>query len=180
MRLYGPLVYRWCRRANLQETDAVDIGQDVFQAVFKAIDGFDHTIPGASFRGWLRRITINKIHDFNRRKQPGTEGEGGSEAQKKLSEIPEKLDVEVDHVPAHDGEDDGIVFNAAIELVLAEFSEKTRQAFIRLIVNRQAPEDVAKELGMTRNAVYLARSKVTRRLREELAGLEEFAGLNEK
>ena len=78
--IYSPLVYRWCCVAGFQEADAADVGQEVFQAVFKAIGTFERTGGAGSFRRWLKTITLNKCRDFARRKRPGTQGDGGSDA----------------------------------------------------------------------------------------------------
>ena len=53
VRLYGPLVDRWCRNANVP-TDAIpDVAQEVFLAAFRDVKRFDSNVPNATFRGWL-------------------------------------------------------------------------------------------------------------------------------
>ena len=164
--VYSPLVYRWCCRAGLQETDAADIGQEVFQSVFKSISGFEHTGPG-SFRCWLKAITNNKCRDFFRRKRPGAQGDGGSDAYQTLLQVPEAAE-EASDDPAGD---EAILLRQAVQLVLAELSPEASRAFLRVVSEDRAPTDVAEELGMTVNAVYLIVSRVKRRIREEFAGL---------
>src|SRR4051812_12629786 len=61
--LYGPVVYDWCRRAGLQDQDAADVGQDVFQAVSSGLNDFRRERSGDTFRGWLWMITRNKLRD---------------------------------------------------------------------------------------------------------------------
>ena len=46
VRLYGPVVYGWCRRAGLRAEDAEDVGQEVFQAVARNIGSFRRERPG--------------------------------------------------------------------------------------------------------------------------------------
>src|SRR5262250_370090 len=65
--LYAPLVFHWCRRYNLGEADVADILQEVFQAVFLHLADFRKERQADTFRGWLRRITQNKILDHFRR-----------------------------------------------------------------------------------------------------------------
>src|SRR5205823_757184 len=87
--LYAPLVYRWCRRCDLPEQEVADVFQDVFQAVASHIAGFRQDRPEDTFRGWLRTITQNKVHDHFRkvRREPG--GAGGTEAQLRFSQLPD-------------------------------------------------------------------------------------------
>ena len=77
--LYAPLVFHWCRRRGLREADAADIVQDVFQAVATHLQPFRKQEPADTFRGWLRTITENKIHDHFRRTAHETDAVGGTE-----------------------------------------------------------------------------------------------------
>src|SRR5687767_5931890 len=83
VELYGPLVYRWCRRAGLQEADVKDVGQEVFAAVTRAIGGYQHQC----FRGWLRTITDRKVLDHVRRRAVGGDGVGGTDGQKGIEAV---------------------------------------------------------------------------------------------
>lgn len=169
VRLYTPLVYRWCRRAGLQEADIADVSQEVFRAVAGAIVTLHHDREGDSFRGWLRTITRNKVHDFARRKPVGADGPGGSDAHAVLHQICDPVGADPDGGTEPD--DQLLVYRQAIELVLGEVNEVVRQAFLRVVVGGQHPADVAKDLQISVNSVYLAKSRLLRRLREEFAGL---------
>jgi len=59
----------------------------------------------------------------------------------------------------------------ALELMRADFQPVTWQACWEFVVRDRPAAEVAAELGITINTVYLAKSRVLRRLREELAGL---------
>jgi RNA polymerase sigma-70 factor (ECF subfamily) len=59
----------------------------------------------------------------------------------------------------------------ALALIEGEFTPATWQAFRQVVVLERSPGEVAAELGLSVNAVYLARSRVLRRLREHLTGL---------
>ncbi len=83
--LYAPLVYRWCRRTGLPEQETADVFQDVFQAVATHIGSFRKEKEGDTFRGWLRKITENKVRDHFRKVGREPTGEGGTEAQRRLS-----------------------------------------------------------------------------------------------
>src|SRR5262245_62151929 len=67
VRLYATLVLHWCRCTGLQDQDIADVFQEVFHAVVAYVGGFHKEREGDTFRGWLRRITQNKLHDHFRR-----------------------------------------------------------------------------------------------------------------
>ncbi|HJT78637.1 MAG TPA: sigma-70 family RNA polymerase sigma factor [Gemmataceae bacterium] len=167
--LYAPLVLHWCRRWGLREEDAADVFQEVFQAVATHLAGFRKEAPGDTFRGWLRTITHNKVRDHFRRRGREPGGVGGSEAQRRLAQIPAPPEEEsADDERAEQG-----LFHRALELIRGEFEERTWQAFWRTAVEGGAAHDVAAELGMSPGAVRVAKSRVLQRLREELGDLQE-------
>ena len=166
VHLYSPLVYRWCRQCGLQADFAADVGQEVFRAVVGAISKYRHHQQGNTFRGWLRTITVNKVRDFVRDQPIGCDGIGGSDALNLLYE-------RIDGAPISDDSrgDELVVLRQAIEMVLSSYDETTRRAFWRAAVDGWDPVDVAQELGLTVNSVYLAKSRIKHRLRQEFAGL---------
>jgi RNA polymerase sigma-70 factor (ECF subfamily) len=89
VNLYGPLVYRWAREAQLQDSDATDVTQEVFQAVCEAIERFRHDRPNDSFRGWLWTITKNKVRDHFRERADQAAARGRTTAQLQIEHIPD-------------------------------------------------------------------------------------------
>jgi RNA polymerase sigma-70 factor (ECF subfamily) len=167
--LYGPLVYSWCRRAGLQPADAADVGQNVFIAVSKGVDNFRRDREGDSFRAWLFTIARRKICDHWSAR--GAEA-GAADVQKRIEELAvEESSVSAASMPS---EDTRALYRRAIELVRAEFEPATWQAFWKVTVEDEPPAEVALALGISRNAVYLAKSHVKRRLREEFDALLDF------
>ena len=162
--LYAPLVLQWCRGWQLPEQDAADVFQEVFQAVVTHIAGFRKEREGDTFRGWLRTITRNKVRDHFRRRGRQPAGEGGTEAQGRLAEVPDLDDSDEASVA---GEEQSL-FHRALELIQQEFAERTWQAFWRTAVEGRAAAEVAAELSMSPGAVRVAKSRVLQRLREEL------------
>jgi RNA polymerase sigma-70 factor (ECF subfamily) len=169
VRLYAPLVFHWCRRWDLQEQDAADVFQEVFQAVAAHIAGFRKQHAGDTFRGWLRTITRNKVHDHFRRlgREPG--GEGGTDAQLRLAQLPAPASAEEESA-AEERAERGL-FYRGLDAIRAEFEERTWQAFWRTAVEGRLARDVGAELSMTPGAVRVAKCRVLQRLREELGDL---------
>jgi RNA polymerase sigma-70 factor (ECF subfamily) len=169
VNLYGPLVLSWCRVKGLQDQDSADVFQDVFQAVVASVGSFRKERQGDTFRGWLRRITQNKVRDHFRKRRREAQGEGGSSAQQRLAQLAEPPLVDDDLAP----EEECGLFARATELIRGEFEPRTWAAFWRTAVEGRAPKDVADELSMSAGAVRVAKSRVLHRLREELGDLME-------
>lgn len=166
--LYAPLVYYWCRKMELPEQDAADVFQDVFQSVAVKISVFRKEQPGDTFRGWLRVITQNKIHDHYRRIGREPQAAGGTAANLRLSQFPE-----ADQVEQAGGEKQAYqqVVHRALEMIQRDFAPRTWQAFWRVVIDCQRPVDVAQELGMRPGTVRVAKSRVLQRLRQQLGEL---------
>jgi RNA polymerase sigma-70 factor, ECF subfamily len=168
--LYGPLVYRWCRQDGLQSQDAEDVGQEVFAAVYRKVPELRRDRPRDTFRGWLRVIARNKVRDLVRhRRSDGQIGEGGTDAQLALLQVPAALENNLP--PANDPSETAILAQRALELLRAEFTEEKWQIFHRVVALGQSPGEVAADLGVSVNTVYLTKSRCLRRLRDEFAGL---------
>jgi RNA polymerase sigma-70 factor (ECF subfamily) len=159
VRLYTPLMYAWARGAGLSEADAADLLQDVFTTLLQELPRFEYQ-PGKSFRAWVRTILLNRWRTLRRRRQP-------------QSVRPEALEQVADDDPALPAEEEELrqLVARALALLEPEFQPATWQAFRQYAVLGRAPAAVGAELGLSVNAVYLAKSHVMRRLREQLAGL---------
>ena len=166
--LYGPVVYGWVRAAGFKEHDAADIVQEVFRAVFSSLDRFRRDRPTDSFRGWLSTIAHRRACDHLRKRAGQPAAAGGTEAQAMLQELPERLPE--DGLP-EDANSHADLIRRALELVRPEFAERTWQACMQTTVEGRRPADVAADLEMTVGAVYVARSRVLKRLKTELEGL---------
>ena len=162
--LFHPVVYHWCLQGGLQPADAGDVAQDVFCAVLKQIRSFRREQPGDTFRGWLCGITKNKLADFWKHHQNHPNARGGSDALEELANHSARGE-------PPDPEPPGSLYRRGLKLIQEEFQEWTWKAFWRVAVDGQSPADVADELGMSVNAVYIAKSRVLRRLRQELGDL---------
>jgi RNA polymerase sigma-70 factor (ECF subfamily) len=167
VKLCGPLVYEWCRRASIQEADAADITQEVFKIVAEKIVAFRRDQPGDSFHGWLYGITRHRCQDFFRQSVNRAVAVGGSSFQQQLNHTSEETDAE--NEPECLGSDRQRLYLRALDLIKTEFEPQTWQAFWRLTVDEQPAKLISEELGMTRGAVYNAKYKVLRRLRLEFA-----------
>jgi RNA polymerase sigma-70 factor, ECF subfamily len=166
VNLYAPLVAHWCRQAGLQGDGAEDVIQEVFAAMAAGLKTYQKDRPGTGFRGWMRGIARHKLQDhFRRATAPA---EGGTEALVRLRAVPEPVE------PPNLSESDSDVaelYRRALELVRGQFEERTWQAFWKVAMENRSPTEAASELGMTPNTVRQAKSRILRRLKEELGEL---------
>jgi RNA polymerase sigma-70 factor (ECF subfamily) len=88
-----------------------------------------------------------------------------------MAQVPEKVPRDADSGSDSSGHEG--VARRAIELVRAGAEDRTWKAFWRVAVDGQPAADVAIELGMTVKAVYEAKYRLLKRLREELGDLME-------
>jgi RNA polymerase sigma-70 factor (ECF subfamily) len=161
VRLYTPLLFYWARKAGLAEADSADLVQDVLCVLVRKMPTFRYD-PSKSFRAWLKTVLRNTWH--NRRRQKVAEPYGDLDLVPPQNSTDDFLELEEAEYRQH-------LVARALELMQAEFEAKTWQACWQfVVVGRPAPE-VAQELGITVNAVYLAKSRVIARLRRELDGL---------
>lgn len=162
VQLYSPLVFSWCRRFGLSADDSADVMQDVWHSVTGAIGRFEREQGG--FRAWLYTVTRNKIHDYFRKasKRPAL-AEGGSAAHERLAEVP-NAEPEDD---ASAGETVSLL-HRALEVIRRDFEPRTWDAFWALAVEGRTATEVATTFRTTPDAVYQAKARVMRRLRETL------------
>jgi RNA polymerase sigma-70 factor (ECF subfamily) len=152
--LYAPLVYTWCRQAGLQDSDAQDVGQEVFRVVLQKVAAFRRESEGESFRAWLRGITRNKLREHFRRVQ----------IHEPLSDGDCAGPIEDASAPGRPGED-AAVMQRALRTIRGDFDEHTWQAFWRMTIDGQPSAAVANELGTAPGAVRQAKFRVLKRLR---------------
>lgn len=169
-RVFGPLAYGWCRRAGLAPPDAADVTQEIFRSVSIGLPRFRRDRPGDTFRGWLATIAQNRIRDHFRRQADRPAAQGGTGFHELLQNVPNPAESSFDGSDSAELERRGVL-RRSLDCVRAEFEATTWAAFWRTTVDGALPNDVAAELGVSLNAVYKAKSRVLRRLREELEGL---------
>src|SRR5579875_211233 len=159
--LYGPIIYSWCRRGGLQDSDAADAVQEVFRSVFTHLEQFRR--EGGVFHAWLWKITANQVRLHFRRRQRNPVPAGDALMQQWSDSV-------ATDEPEPESTRQRLV-HRALELIRGDFSDQTWTAFVRTTLQDESCQEVASALGMTANAVRQARFRVIRRLRQELDGL---------
>jgi RNA polymerase sigma-70 factor (ECF subfamily) len=168
VELYAPVVYGFLRKRGVQDADAADLMQEVMMDVARAVDGFDYDPVRGSFRNWLLTIVQNRLSNFLRRGEV-FRGQGGSEATQLISNLPESANGNAgDWETSYERQ----LFGVAARQIRDDFQEATWTAFWKTAVEGRKPKEVAKQLDLSIAAVYMAKRRVTRRLKEQITFLE--------
>jgi RNA polymerase sigma-70 factor (ECF subfamily) len=130
---------------------------------------FRYEAERGSFRGWLFTLVRNRLRNFltsrRRHVQPG-----GEAAQQALLDLPGR---EEEAAQSWERDYERRLFDWAAERVREDCQEKTWQAFWRTAVQGQGGQEVARALGMTTAAVYLAKRRVMDRLKDYLQQVQD-------
>jgi RNA polymerase sigma-70 factor, ECF subfamily len=168
-QIYAPLIRRWLNRVPGLGDEAADLTQDVMVVVFKELPAFERQREG-SFRVWLRNVAINRTRAFwkKRDRQPLVgRGEEADDFLARLEDPSSALSREWDQ------EHDRFVLRKLLDIVEPDFAPATWESFRRFALEGTPAVQVAEFLGISENAVLLAKSRILKRLREEAAGLVE-------
>ena len=159
--IYVPLIYSYACKRGLQHADAADVVQDVLTNLNNAISGFDYQPSRGRFRSYLYTITRNQITKF-RSRNAGKAGSGNSEIHRLLNQA----EVPCDDEARWNEEHRWCLFDWATRKVESEFSDTTWQAFVLTALKSRKPAEVASQLEISVGAVYIARSRVIKRVRD--------------
>lgn len=163
VELYRPLLWHWAKGCGVCPPDCEDVCQDVFRRVFERISSFRLGDRHGSFRAWLREITRNVCHERRRSNGPFEQALGGTDAVIWLNGV-------ADH-HAGDGDPPELkadLYRRTLAFVRDTVSERDWAVFQRLTLEKQPSTQVAAELGITVEFARTIKSRIYRRLREEL------------
>jgi RNA polymerase sigma factor (sigma-70 family) len=166
--LYAPLIRAWAERLGVRGADADDLVQDVLTVVVRRFPDFVHPERPGAFRGWLRAIAVNCARDAWRSRRVTPQAPGGTDFGGYLARLEDPGDA---LSREWDREHDVYVARRLLERIKPDFEAKTWELFRRFVVDGQPAEEVAAACATTPNAVYIAKSRVLARLREEAGGL---------
>lgn len=160
--LYAPLLRAWLRSRGLQPADIDDLTQNALAVVHRRLSEFHHNGRPGAFRTWLRGIVANVVRDHLRTagRKPLGDGQLAADLEDPHSELSRQWDA--DH--------DRFILRGLMQFVEPEFAPATWTGFVETALHGRASADVAAELGLSVNAVHVARSRVLARLRREAEG----------
>jgi RNA polymerase sigma-70 factor (ECF subfamily) len=165
---YGPKIYEWCRRWNLQDADARDVTQAVLATLCIKMRHFTYD-PTLSFRGWLRTLTHHTWYDLVSSRRLTLVGVG---AEGEDPGLLESLEARDDLIARLDAQFDRELLEEATIRVRLRVEPHTWEAFRLTAVEGMSGASVAEQLRLKVATVFKAKSKVQKMLREEIARLE--------
>lgn len=167
--LYGPVMYAFCLRRGCPRSDAADIVQEVFAAVARRIQTFEFDPARGRFRSWLFTIVRHKLIDRNRRLSVRPLSPADDDTERHADTVP---DDSIDQDALWETEYRRQLFHRALPALRPQFQAVTWEAFRRTALEDADPSEVARDLGLSIGAVYVAKSRVLARLREKVAQLD--------
>src|SRR5262249_28703484 len=170
VRLYAPLVYGFARRRGLQDADAADLTQEVLRAVAGAAGRLDYDPRRGTFHGWLYTVARRKAYNFLAGRRRHVPGRGDSDVQDLLEEQPAHAE---DEAARWQEEYERRLVAHAVERARGGFHDSTWRAFWLTAMEGRKPRDVARSLGLSVAAVYMAKSRVMAQLKKQVELLRQ-------
>jgi RNA polymerase sigma-70 factor (ECF subfamily) len=160
--VYAPLVYGYCRR-GLQEADAADVTQEVLTAVARGMPGFTYDPQRGRFRDWLGTLVRRRLGRFLSGRSQAAHGGDDLLAGVAAPEADSDWTAEF-HAR---------LLRVALERARPGFEATTWQAFELVWQQNRPAAEVADEIGLPIERVYVAKSRVLKALREVILELAE-------
>jgi RNA polymerase sigma-70 factor (ECF subfamily) len=154
---YRPLVVRTASRVGVPEVDAEDVAQNALLAFALAYREGRYERTRGRLRAWLFGIVSNQVLRWRERR-----ARVGAREEETLGELtaPDELEA------LWNEEWRAAVLRQCFAALRPEFQETTLEAFERFVLRGEPARDVARGLGLTENAVFGAKRRVLRRLRQ--------------
>lgn len=169
VRLYAPVIYGFARKRGLQDADAADLMQDVLRSIAATVHRLEYDPLRGTFRGWLFTVTRNKVFNFMESRSRRVQGSGDSRVQQRLEQ---QADANGQLSAEWDVDYQRALVAQAMERVKGEFQASTWEAFVQTTVQGRAPAEVSARVGLSVGAIYVAKSRVIARLRQEIERLQ--------
>jgi len=177
VQVYEPFILSCCVRAGLNADDAEDVKQSVLAALVQAMPEFRYN-PALRFRGYLTNAVVNAVRTFRSRqlRQPGSTGRGEA-GQKSLPETLSGWEFVEEMAAGLDSRLGRDLRNLSIvcEQVRDRVREHTWQVYWLTAAEGIDETEVAARLGLSAGAVYTAKYRVGKLLREAAAELDSEA-----
>ncbi len=162
--VYEPWLRDWLGRHHFQPADTDDLLQNILAVVCRKLPAFVHNGQPGAFRTWLRRILVTEVRSFLRQRQ--------RQPTDPPSDFFDHLeDPSSEQSRQWDREHNQQVVRRMLAAIEPDFEASTWEVFRLLVLEDRPTAEVAQRTGLNRDAIYAAKSRVLKRLREEVEGL---------
>lgn len=160
--LYSPVISRFALARGVRPDGVEEVVQDVVGGFFAAQPRFSYDPAKGRFRAYLMACVANVIRSRLRRRV--AEHEAAS-AQMVESAAADEADWDAAWKKS--------ALDAAVSRLRDRYSDNpTFQAFEAVVIRGQPPDAVAASLGLSRDSVYQAKTRLLAKLRIELDEIE--------
>lgn len=170
---YWRLIYRVARQAGFDDATAQDIVQNTFIYLSRRMPKFHYDRARGSFKAWLRRVTRSRISVFRRRaeaKEPPLPELSLEEDDLPVWEsIPDPAGDALDEIWQREWEDN--LVTAALRRISTKVSAQQLMIFELAALGEVPLRQVARKLDVSLMQVYLARHRVGKLFKAEVARL---------
>jgi len=169
--IYKPLIRRYVRSRGVGEPELDYLVQDVFEKLVEELPKFDYERSRGRFRAWLYRVTISVLAEAARSRRRAAAAEAGWRARflSELADRGESLEAEWRREFRRQ------VAAEATVRVRADCQPKAWRCFEQRLIRGRPAKQVARELDLKPDTVYVYASQVLARVREACRELgEEF------
>lgn len=162
---YWRLIHSFARRCGLSPEDAEDVLQDVVTEVYRAMPAFAYDRSRGTFRAYLRTITQRKVTDHLRKVARGKSAYEALAVQRGNGHAPLADPASQAAEEAWERDWQRNLLQICIKHVRDEVEPKTFQAFQLYALDGWSAADAARFLGVSTATIYMAKSRVTQRIR---------------
>lgn len=159
--LYSPLIRRYARARGLNPADADDVAQECMGKLVKVMPKFEYDPGRGRFKNYLRSMANHAIESQRRRKRPQAISGGA------IGRMPAADDGRAEWEARWEREH----LAWCLKKLRGQFPAAHLSAFRLYALEGRPVNEVCERLGLTRNQVYLAKSRITRQLRAAMNDL---------
>jgi RNA polymerase sigma-70 factor (ECF subfamily) len=176
--IYRPMLLAYLCKRGLSESDASDVVQDIFVKLLAKIHTYDR--EKFKFRSWLFSVAHNTLIDHARRRATHRKAVDGW-ADQMLSATPsDSVRMTEEWTKIHREK----ILEHALKTVRSRTSSKVWACFEQRLLRNRPAADIAAELKIQPNAVYVNASRVLKQVRAVCDEFDEdishgFEGVSE-
>lgn len=168
VQIYLPLLRYWTKQRGIPESLVDDMVQESLAAICKSIGGFQRQ-PTSKFRAWLRIIVQRRVADHFRRQNPK---EAGLLDEMSHFPEPEESDPEDESTGGKAARREAAL--RAFGIIQKQVKPATWEMFWQSFVEQRPTDAIAREFGVSQDAVRNARHRVLRKLKAVAIEVEDL------